>query len=454
MKFTPTFTALFSVLFLAICLEQAQADSVTAPLALTEVGDQGKPTTPLSYLNLEPAAQQIASAATPHRKRLLPTESQPFVSKLSSEGLSLRALDGSLLSGLPLVGQFDHEGDYTNVAAQKRLLGPLSSLAPSEDTQYLQPNQQQLGSVHPLDRRATPSGLNVFGNEIPVDAVPLDALPLNKLGKGGIARRDEPVDLGLKTGNPQDVDAAESLLSGLLPVRREVKPVDLGLKTGNPVDVKSLLSGLLPIKRDVPVQPVDLGLKTGNAQDADRAQSLLGSLLPVKRDSISPDNVDLGSLQSLATSAAGQGKESVMPLALGQVKQAASPAVQAIKTVNQVCTAFGCERLVRGAVQGALPASPLPAGAIGKRGDPAVDTILDTSDQVRDAVLNLKSTTDNAAGEFVKSLYGKTKRETLLPGYSLLPGTGPGAKNAVKEIVDFVGLPLPGKRGMERRRKV
>lgn len=531
MKLNPSFSALSAVVIVALCIGQAHADTVTTPLGLTQVDDNRMPITPLTYLNLEPASKELADAAKkvttppplPHQKRLLPSPDHltPVVESFTSQGISIkRELGNSLIPSLPILGALDNEGDHTN---QKRLLDALEALEPSEDTQYLPENHQQLGTVHPLNRRGEDpvdlnvfgqklpklelvklpaskrgksSGLNILGNDVPLEAIPLDSLPLEKLGTGGISRRDEnPIDLGLKTGNQQDFDSAKSLLGGLLPIKRDDSPLDLGLKTGNQQDLdsaKSLLGGLLPIKRDeVPVKPLDLGLQTGNEQDMQRATDFLGSLLGggAKRDSISPDGIDLGSLQSLGEKAFAEGKKNALPLALAPVKQAASPAVQGVKTVDQVCTAFGCTQMVQGAVQGLAKDSPIPiplplplplpvGRALGEKDlfangilnnggevqgipvrrdqNPAVQAILDTSDEARDAVLDLKTTADNAAGEFVKNMYSKnadvkTKRAFNLPSYSLLPGWGPPAKEAVKEVVDFVGL--PGTRRMEKVRR-
>ena len=516
MKLTSSFAALSSVVVIALCLGQAQADTVTTPLGLTQVDDKGVPITPLTYLNLAPASKQLADAAekvtTPppmlHEKRLLPNSDhlQPVLEQFTSKGISIkRELGKNLLPSLPILGNLDNEGDHTNAlppAVQKRLLDALKSLEPSEGTEFMPENHRELGqrTVHPLSRRADDpldinllgkglpellpnmlpgtkrghsSGLNIFGQDIPLDAI---TIPSTK-------RSDEPIDLGLQTGNKQDLDAVKSLLSGILPMKRGDSPLDLGLQTGNQQDLdmaKSLLGGLLPIKREAPVNPVDLVLHTGNEQDMERAKAFLSGLLGgEKRDTITPQNINLDSLKGLG---AGAAKEA-LPNAMMPIKQTASPAVQGIKTVNALCTSFGCHQAVQGAVEGVtkelpvpLPAAralgetdPFPNGLLDNHGwvagvpvkreqDPLVATVLDTSDTARDAILGLKDGADNAAGEFVKNMYTKhgevqTKRSLNFPSYSLLPGSGPQAKAAAQELVDFLGLPLPGAKRMEKVRR-
>ncbi|KAJ1022989.1 hypothetical protein NDA13_005038 [Ustilago tritici] len=86
--------------------------------------------------------------------------------------------------------------------------------------------------------------------------------------------------------------------------------------------------------------------------------------------------------------------------------------------------------------------------------------VLDTSDVVRDDILDLKTQADNAAGSFVKNMYSEhgqieTKRALNLPSYSLLPSSGPKAKEAIEDandVVDFVGLPVhvPGLKRMAK----
>ena len=525
MKLSSSFAALSSVVVIALCLGQAQADTVTTPLGLTKVDDKGVPVTPLTYLNLAPAAQDLSEAAkkvtTPppmiHEKRLLPSGGehlQPVVEQFTSKGISIkRELGNSLIPSLPLLGALDNEGDHTNAnppAAQKRLLDALKSLDVPDQSEFMPANHQELGqrTVHPLNRRddspldvnllgkglpeliptklpgskrGESSGLNLLGEDIPLDAIKLP----------GVRRGDDPIDLGLQTGNKQDLDAAKSLLGGLLPIKRDDNPLQLGLKTGNQQDMdaaKSLLGGLLPIKRDEPVKPVDLGLHAGNEQDQQRAQDFLGGLLggvkEGKRDTISPDNIDLSSVKQLGEAAAAEAAKDAVPVALTPVKQAASPAVQGIKTANALCTSFGCEQMLKGAVDGVKKEVPIPlpqrralgdkdpfagglldnhgwvAGVPVKRAqNPAVDMILDTSDEARDAILGLKTKADDAAGEFVKNMYTKhgdvqTKRALNIPSYSLLPGAGPQAKEGAQELIDFIGLPIPGVPGTKRMEKV
>ncbi|KIS70960.1 uncharacterized protein UMAG_11839 [Mycosarcoma maydis] len=310
----------------------------------------------------------------------------------------------------------------------------------------------------PPTKRDESSGLDLFGTKIPLNSLPLDSLPLP-----GASKRDvQPVDLGLKTGNKGDLDSAEALLKGLLPIKRE----------------------------EDSVQPFDLGLKTGNEQDLERAKSLIGGLLGgSKRDSISPDGVNLGSVKDLGSTLGQEAMKNGIPLALSPVKQAASPAVQGISTVNQVCTSFGCAQIVKGAIDGAtknlgLPEFQpirLPVRSLGEKNlfadgllhnngqvsgipvkraseDPVVSTILDTSDKARDALLGVKDAADNAAGGFVKNMYSKpaeveTKRDLSLPPFSLLPGKGPDTKAAAKELIEFLDLPVPGLKRMDKVRR-
>ena len=558
MKLSSSFAALSAAVVVALCIGQAHAETVNAPLGLSQVNDEGVPITPLTYLNLEPSSKELSDAAkkvtTPpplpkHPKRLLnpADELKPYVGQLSSPGLSVRAeLGHSLIPSLPILGNLDNEGDHrTDVAEpKKRLVGPLEVLKPGEGTQYLPENHQTLGqrTVHPLNRRAdSPLDLSFFGKNLDELAPKLPAgkratdtglnllgadVPLDKLPIPGLKRQADvkPLDLGLKTGNAQDADAAKSLLGGLLPIKRllsndnplapaapaseaddgssglsvlgnnvplnklaapgmrrqaDVKPLDLGLKTGNAQDAdaaKSLLGGLLPIKRDGDVKPVDLGLKTGNAQDAERANDFLGSLLGGKRDTITPDNLNLDSVKPIVN----QGAATVMPIVLNQVKSKASPAVQGIKAANGLCSAFGCQNAVQGALGGVTKELPLPqARALGdkdmfehgllggngeingipvRRADPLTDTVLGASDEARDAILGVKDQADNAAGAFVKNMYSKhgevqTKRDLTLPGYALLPGTGPMAKEGAQELIDFLDLPVPGLKRMDKLRR-
>lgn len=491
-----SFAALSSVVVVAFCIGQVQADTVTTPLGLTQVDDKGVPITPLTYLNLAPASADLADAAkkvtTPppmiKQKRLMPTgdDLQPFVEQFTSQGISIKRaeLGHSLIPSLPVLGNLDNEGSYTNAAppaAQRRFLDAIKSLEPSEDTQYLPENHQTLGQAtpHPLNRRSDDplnlqilgqgvpsllptklpgskrgksSGLNLFGEDIPIDAIQIPQIP-------GQKRDDSPVDLGLKTGNQEDLDSA-----------------------------KSLLEGLLPMKRD---EPVDLGLKTGNAQDMERAKDFLGGLLSGgKRDSITPSNIDLSSVKALGESFGQQAAKDAIPLALAPVKQTASPAVQGLKTAEALCTSFGCQQAVQGAVGGVTKQLPVPLpqarklgekdpfadGLLGNDGyvagvpvkrdqNPVTATVLDTSDKARDAILNLKTEADDAAGAFVKNMYTKhgeiqTKRSLTIPGYTLLPGMGPEAKKYadeakadVQEAIDFIGLPLPGAKRMEKVRR-
>lgn len=548
MKLTSSFAALSSVVVIALCLGQAQADTVTSPLGLTQVDDKGAPITPLTYLNLEPASKELSDAAkkvtTPppmlktQQKRLLPNAGdhlEPFVEQFTSQGISIRELGNSLIPSLPILGALDNEGDHTNAnppteaqkaeaakhvnapAVQRRVLDALKALDLPDSSEVMPANQQTLGqrTPHPLNRRADDplnlnilgknvpellpklpmkrgqaSGLNLFGHDIPIEAI---AIPSQKRG-------DSPLDLGLKTGNEQDLDAAKSLFGGLLPIKRGDGPVDLGLKTGNEQDAeaaKSLLSGLLPIKRDdaafpsaadVPVKPLDLGLQTGNEQDMDRAKSFVAGLLPIRRDTISPDNIDLTSVKALGQGLAAEGAKDAIPVALAPVKQTASPAVEVIKTGNALCTSFGCQQAVQGAFAGVTKELPVPlpqARALGDKDkdlfangllngngevngipvrraqDPVTSVVLDTSDKVRDDILDLKTQADNAAGSFVKNMYTEhgqieTKRALNLPSYSLFPGSGPKAKEALEEVkdaVDFVGLPV-GVPGLKRMTKV
>ncbi|KAJ9479814.1 Serine/threonine-protein kinase Sgk2 [Pseudozyma hubeiensis] len=513
MKLAPSFAALSSVVVIALCLGQAHADSVTTPLALTHVDDKGMPVTPLTYLNLEPTAHELAGAlkkaTTPPplpaaEKRLLPMEElQPFVGKISSQGLSIkRELGHSLIPSLPILGALDNEGDHTNqvppaeAAGEKRLLDALKSLQPGEGTEYLPENHQTLGqrTVHPLNRRAEedPVNINILGQNLHNLALP--KLPPSKRSKS----------IGLNVLG-EDIPLDTLHLPGL--DGRDVKPVDLGLKTGNQQDLDSaeaLLKGFLPIKRD---GPVDLGLKTGNEQDLQRAESFLSGLLggsSAKRDSISPQGIDLGSVQGLGDTFAKQAQKDALPLLFSPVKQAASPVVQGISTVNQVCTAFNCAGLVKGTLDSTTKELGVPAvkpiqlpsrrralgdkdlfanGLLNNGGqvdgipikreipgedvatkkilglsDEAQDAVLGAKDAVNDVALGEKDKVNNVAGEFVKHLYSKqakveTKRELTLPPFSLLPGTGPQAKEAVKETIDFLGLPIPGVKRMHRVRR-
>ncbi|CBQ70274.1 conserved hypothetical protein [Sporisorium reilianum SRZ2] len=523
MKLSSSFAALSSVILIAICIGQAQADTVTTPLGLTQVDDKGVPITPLTYLNLAPASKELAGAAkkitTPpplmHEKRLLPTDHlEPVVEQFTSQGISIKR--ESLLPSLPLLGSLDNEGDYSNV--RKRLLDFVKSLEPGPGTEYLPENHQQLSAqhtVHPLNRRGEePVDVNVLGQKLPKLELPAKLagskhgkssglnlmgyeIPLDEITLPGASKRDSsPVDLGLKADNKEGLDAVKALVETLVKTttKRDDSPVDLGLKTGNQQDldsIKSLLGGLVPAKRedDAPVKPLDLGLQTGNAQDLERAKSLLASLLggAGKRDTISPDKIDLGSVQALGEAAAAQGAKSALPLAFAPVRQAASPAVQGIKAVNSICNAFDCYPAIESAVEGVKNDIPLPlprslgdkdllangllhqGGQVNgipvrKRADPVVETVLNTSDDARDAILGVKDAADNAAGAFVKNMYTKhgqvQQRDLNVPGFSLLPGTGPGAKAIADEIkegaqeaVEFVGLPLPGVRRMERVRR-
>ncbi|SYW80637.1 uncharacterized protein UBRO2_03905 [Ustilago bromivora] len=135
------------------------------------------------------------------------------------------------------------------------------------------------------------------------------------------------------------------------------------------------------------------------------------------------------------------------------------------------------QQAVQGAVAGVTKELPIPvlvARAIGdkdilangllndggsvsgvpiRRGqDPLTSTVLDMSDVVRDDILDLKTQADNAAGSFVKNMYSKhgqieTKRALNLPSYSLLPSSGPKAKEAIEDandVVDFAILLEPG----------
>ncbi|GAC98981.1 serine/threonine-protein kinase Sgk2 [Pseudozyma hubeiensis SY62] len=517
MRLTTSFAALYSVVVIALCLGQAHADSVTTPLALTHVDDKGKPVTPLTYLNLEPSAKELADAAkkitTPpplpaEHKRLLPSDQlQPFVGQISSQGLAIkRELGHSLVPSLPILGALDNEGDHTNqappakAAGEKRLLDALKALQPGEGTEYLPENHQTLGqrTVHPLNRRAEedPLDVNIFGQNLHNLALPKlspskrsksiglnvlgEDVPLDRLSLPGLGSRDvQPLDLGLKTGNQQDLDSAEGLFKGVLPFKRH----------------------------DASAQPLDLGLKTGNKEDLQRADSFLTGLLggsAAKRDSISPDGIDLGSFKSLGDKFAKQAQKDALPLLFAPVKQAASPAVQGISTVNQVCTAFDCAGLVKGTLESTTKELGLPAfkpiqlpsrrralgdkdlfanGLLNNGGevegipikraipgedvatkkvlglsDEAQDAVLGVKDAVNDVALGEKDKVNNVAGEFVKHLYSKqakveTKRDLTLPPFSLLPGTGPQAKEAVKETIDFLGLPIPGVKRMHRVRR-
>lgn len=561
MKLTSSFAALSSVVVIALCLGQAQADTVTTPLGLTQVDDKGVPITPLTYLNLAPASKELSGAAkkitTPppmlHEKRLAPSDAdhlQPLIEEFTSKGISIR----SLLPALPIIGQLDNEGDHTNAlppAAQKRLLDALKALEPSDTTQYLPENHQTLGqrTPHPLNRRADDSlDLNLFGEKVPnVLPAKLPAklpgskrdgssglnllgsdIPLDALKLPGSKRETQtpPVDLGLKSGdaenlaavqkilngvvgstkrqaieapaqgsglaigNEQDMERAQKFLAGLLAGGKrelvEAPAQGSGLTIGNEQDMEraqKFLSGLLAGgKREAIEAPTEgSGLTLGNEQDMERAQKFLAGLLAGgKRDTISPDNVDLGSLKGVGEGAA----KAALPIAVFPIKQTASPAVQGIKAVNALCTSFGCHQAAQGAVKGVTKDLPVPlpaaralgdkdpfanglldnqgavAGVPVKRAqDPLTATVLDTSDSARDAILNLKDGADNAAGAFVKNMYSKhgqveTKRALNFPGYSLLPGTGPKAKEAVQEAYDFIGIPIPGVPMSKRMEKV
>ncbi|SPC61269.1 uncharacterized protein UHOD_01328 [Ustilago sp. UG-2017b] len=435
--------ALSSIIVIALCLGNAQADTVATPLGLTQVDDKGAPITPLTYLNLEPASKELSDAAkkvtTPppmtKQKRLVPSASdhlEPFAKQFTSQGISIRELGSSLIPSLPLLGALDNEGDHTNAkppaevpaveapAAQKRLLDVLKSLDLPDSGRVMPANQQTLDqrTSHPLNRRAD------------------DPLNLNILGK-------KPTGLLPK-----------------LPTKRDDA------------------SGINLFGHEIPLDAIALPSRsTGNEQDMDRAKSFLGVLLPIKRDTISPENVDLSSVKGLGEGLAAKGAQSAVPLALSPVKQAASPAVQGIKTANALCTSFGCQQAVQGAVAGVTKELPVPvpvarangllnnggsvSGVPVKRGqDPLSSTVLDTSDVVRDNILDLKTQADNAAGSLVKNMYSEhgqieTKRALNLSSYSLLPGSGPEAKEAIedaKDVVDFVGLPvrLPGLKRMAK----
>ncbi|ETS61253.1 hypothetical protein PaG_05217 [Moesziomyces aphidis] len=438
MKLSSSFAALSAAVVVALCIGQAHAETVNAPLGLSQVNDEGVPITPLTYLNLEPSSKELSDAAkkvtTPpplpkHPKRLLnpADELKPYVGQLSSPGLSVRAeLGHSLIPSLPILGNLDNEGDHrTDVAEpKKRLVGPLEVLKPGEGTQYLPENHQTLGqrTVHPLNRRA-----------------------------------DSPVDLSFFGKNLDE-------LAPKLPAGKRASDTGLNL-----------------LGADVPLDKLPLpGLKrqadTGNAQDAERANDFLGSLLGGKRDTITPDNLNLDSVKPIVN----QGAATVMPIVLNQVKSKASPAVQGIKAANGLCSAFGCQNAVQGALGGVTKELPLPqARALGdkdmfehgllggngeingipvRRADPLTDTVLGASDEARDAILGVKDQADNAAGAFVKNMYSKhgevqTKRDLTLPGYALLPGTGPMAKQGAQELIDFLDLPVPGLKRMDKLRR-
>ncbi|KAJ1032406.1 hypothetical protein NDA16_000432 [Ustilago loliicola] len=428
---------------------------------MTQVDDKGAPITPLTYLNLEPASKELSDAAkkvtTPppmikQQKRLLPSAGdhlEPFVEQFTSQGLSIRELGSSLIPSLPILGNLDNEGDHTNArppsevpaVAQKRLLDALKAIDLPDSSEVMPANQQTLGqrTPHPLNRRADdPLNLNILGKNVP------ELLP----------------KLPTKRGQASGLN----LFGHDIPLDSIAIPAQ---KRGD--------------------SPLDLGLKTGNEQDMDRAKSFLGGLLPIKRDTISPDNIDLSSVKGLAEGFAAEGAKDAVPLALAPVKQTASPAVQVIKTGNSLCTAFGCQQAVQGAVAGVTKELPVPvpqARALGdkdifangllnnhgtvsgvpvKRGqEPVTSAVLDTSDAVRDDTLDLKTQADNASGAFVKNMYTEhgqveIKRAFNLPSYSLFPGSGPKAKEALneaKEVVDFVGLPIPGVPGLKRMEKV
>ncbi|KAJ1034036.1 hypothetical protein NDA18_000908 [Ustilago nuda] len=454
MKLTSSFAALSSIIVIALCLGNAQADTVTTPLGLTQVDDKEAPITPLTYLNHEPASKELSDAAkkvtTPppmiKQKRLVPSASdhiEPFVKQFTSQGISIRELGSSLIPSLPLLGALDNEGDHTNAkppaevpaveapAAQKRLLDVLKSLDFPDSGRVMPANQQTLGQrpSHPLNRRAD------------------DPLNLNILGK-------KPTELFPKLPTKRDDASGINLFGHEIPLDAIALPTQ---------------------KRDD--SPVELGLKTGNEQDMDRAKSFLGGLLPIKRNTISPENVDLSSIKGLGEGLAAKGAQSAVPLALSPVEQAAIPAVQGIKTTNALCTSFGCQQAVQDAVAGVTKELSVPvpvarangllnnggsvSGVPVKRSqDPLSSTVLDTSDVVRDNILDLKTQADNAAGSFVKNMYSEhsqieTNRALNLPSYSLLPGSGPEAKEAIedaKDVVDFVGLPvrLPGLKRMAK----
>ena len=215
--------ALSSIIVIALCLGNAQADTITTPLGLTQVDDKGAPITPLTYLNLEPASKELSDAAkkvtTPppmtKQKRLAPSASdhlEPFAKQFTSQGISIRELGSSLIPSLPLLGALDNEGDHTNAkppaevpaveapAAQKRLLDVLKSLDLPDSGRVMPANQQTLDqrTSHPLNCRADDplnlnilgkkptellpklptkrddaSGINLFGHEIPLDAIAL-----------------------------------------------------------------------------------------------------------------------------------------------------------------------------------------------------------------------------------------------------------------------------------------
>lgn len=533
MKLTSSFATLASVVVLALCLGQAQADSVEAPLGLTYVDDKGVPVTPLTYLNLAPAAHDLSSAAkklsTPPpmlhepKKRLLPIakdQLQPVVEKFTSQGLSIRGEVGhSLIPSLPILGTLDNEGDHTNMPAsapvQKRLLDALNSLEPSQGTQFMPENQQELGqrTPHPLNRREEdPIKVDILGKTLP-DLIPTklpsakrqesnsgislfgENIPLKPITLPNSKRSDSPIDLGLQTGNKQDLAAAQSLLKSLLPTRREAttQPVELGLHTGNAQDLQraedffnDLLAGS---KRDGAPLATDtvMTYRRHFAANIDRFDEFLKSYqAKKKRDTISPNNIDLSSVKKLGEAAVSQATKDAVPVALAPIKQAVSPAVEVVKTANALCTSFNCAGMVQGAAGSVMKDLPIPGlpharalgdedpfagGLLNNQGEvsgipvkrdqnPAVQMILDTSDGARDEILALKDKVDNAAGEFVKNMYTKhgeiqTRGAINLPSYSLLPGAGPPARKAAKELIDFIGLPIPGvaKRMEKVRRK-
>ncbi|KAI3484776.1 hypothetical protein L1887_52062 [Cichorium endivia] len=445
MKLTSSFAALSAAVVVALCIGQAHAETVNAPLGLSQVNDEGVPITPLTYLNLEPVEQ----GALGRRQ----------------------------------------EGDYASASSQ----APQASAQPGGRAQAVRRPAQQPGPLGARRARTQPHPLVAHPGQPRQRGRPPHRRGRAQEASRRSARDVKPLDLGLKTGNAQDADAAKSLLGGLLPIKRllsndnplapsapaseaddgssglsvlgnnvplnklavpgmrrqaDVKPLDLGLKTGNAQDAdaaKSLLGGLLPIKRDGDVKPVDLGLKTGNAQDAERANDFLGSLLGGKRDTITPDNLNLDSVKPIVN----QGAATVMPIVLNQVKSKASPAVQGIKAANGLHGALGDKDMFE---HGLLGGNGEINGIPVRRADPLTDTVLGASDEARDAILGVKDQADNAAGAFVKNMYSKhgevqTKRDLTLPGYALLPGTGPMAKEGAQELIDFLDLPCPVLRG-------
>ena len=79
-----------------------------------------------------------------------------------------------------------------------------------------------------------------------------------------------------------------------------------------------------------------------------------------------------------------------------------------------------------------------------RRDGSEADAVLAVSDFVKDTALHGKDVINGGSTEFVKNIYQNQARDTIIPPLSLFPGAGPKAKEAVEEMVEFTGIPVPG----------